>query len=172
MKKITSVVILYIILYTLYLILPLAVQAEYVLPYPSSMPGNKIYKITRLVDWLKNYWYWGDIAQAKYHLMLSDKYLVEAKILFEYKQYLLGDEALVRSSNEWQQIQPHLNFAKNHNKDITKLFILYKEAAQVHEIVLRSFIVPESILWNPEKGTSTNLYLKEDITKAIEIRKQ
>jgi len=28
------------------------------------------------------------------------------------------------------------------------------------------------MLWNPEKGTPTNLYLKEDIAKAIDTRKQ
>jgi len=160
-----------IFLFILYLMLPIVARAEYVLPYPSFMPGNKIYKITRLVDKLKNYWYWGDIAQAKYHFMLSDKYLIEAKVLFEYKQYLLGDGALVRSSNEWIQIQPHLSLAKNHKKDISKFLAMYKEAAQVHIDVLGSLIVPELMLWSPEKGTPTNLYLKEDIAKAIDIRK-
>lgn len=161
-----------IFLFILYFMLPFVAKAEYVLSYPSFMPGNKMYKITRLADKLKNYWYVGDIAQIKYHLMLSDKYLVEAKILFEYKQYLLGDEALVRSSNEWQQIQPHLDFAKDHKKDISKLLAMYKEAAQVHIDVLGSLMVPELMLWNPEKGTPTNLFLKEDIAKAIDIRTQ
>lgn len=104
MKKI---LILVLIIFICFLTVP-SVRADYVLPYPSVMPGNKLYRITRIVDQLKKYWYFGNIAQIKYHLGLSDKYLVEAKTLFEYKQYLLATDALKRSSDQFSQIHQYV----------------------------------------------------------------
>src|SRR5450759_5012191 len=77
------------------------VYADYVLPYPSYMPGSSLYKVSRVVDLLKFYWSWGNIAQIKYHLALSDKYLIEAKTLMEYKQFLLGTDDLRRYDKEF-----------------------------------------------------------------------
>jgi len=84
------------------------VRAEYVLPYPSAMPGNKLYRIMRIIDELKKPLYFGSITRYKYHLSLADKYLVEAKTLFEYKQYLLAVDALERSDREFQEATPLL----------------------------------------------------------------
>jgi len=74
------------------------IHAEYVLPYPSYMPGNKIYRVSRVVDKIKKYWYFGNIAQIKYHLALADKYLVEAKTLMEYDQLQMPDKDIKKSS--------------------------------------------------------------------------
>src|SRR5450759_4493421 len=88
------------------------VYADYVLPYPSYMPGSSLYKVSRVVDRLKFYWSWGNIAQIKYHLALSDKYLVEASTLMEYKQYLLGVDALRRSDAEFTKLPVYVAGAK------------------------------------------------------------
>lgn len=135
-----------------------SVRADYVLPYPSYMPGNKLYKLTRIIDQLKKYWYFGDIAQEKYHLQLTDKYLVEAKTLFEYKQYLLGADALSRSDQQFRQLP------KNS---------LTHEAAVKHGEVLSQLltIVPDEFNWSPEKSASTTLHLKDLLTASIEIRR-
>ena len=65
-------------------------ESQYVLPYPSAMPGSFLYKLNLVQEEILRYWYFGDFGQFKYNLGLSDKYLVEAKTLFEYKQYLLA----------------------------------------------------------------------------------
>ena len=58
-------------------------ESDYVLPYPSSMPGSKFYQIRLIWDEVKKYWYFGSFGQFEYNLKQSDKYLVEAKTLFE-----------------------------------------------------------------------------------------
>ena len=78
-KKKFVLIFLYFILYTLYVILPPAVHAEYVLPYPSFMPGSPLYKISTLLDVAKRYWSFGNIAQLKYRMSMADKKLVEAR---------------------------------------------------------------------------------------------
>lgn len=148
------------------------VHAEYVLPYPSVMPGNKMYKITRVIDKLKNFWYFGNIAQIKYHLGLSDKYLVEAKTLMEYKQYLLASDALQRSDSEFSGIVRSLRRAKAEKKDIIVLQKNIKEAAGKHAEVLSALLllVPPEFMWTPEKGTPTELKLNYLITGSVNIR--
>ena len=109
-----------------------AVRADYVLPYPSYMPGNKLYKVGRVIDTHKRFWYFGSIAQTKYHLGLSDKYLVEAKTLFEYKQYMLGADALIRSNNEFNEIPHYIAKAKESGIDVTLLKATILYAAKKH----------------------------------------
>ncbi len=154
MKK--YIISLFIILYSLFS--PRIIFADYVLPYPSVMPGNKMYKITRIIDELKRFWYFGKIAQEKYHLALADKYLVEAKTLFEYKQYLLGVDALRRSDAQFRALP----------KDS-----LTHEAAQKHTEVLSQLllVVPDMFQWSPEKSASITLQLKDLITASIGIRR-
>jgi len=155
MKKI----LVYLLFIISYLLLPTFVYAEYVLPYPSFMPGNKIYAITRIVDKLKNYWYFGEIAQQKYHLGLGDKYLVEAKTLFEYKQYLLAADALSRSDKEFSLLQK------------TPLAV---EAAKKHVEVLESLksTTPQEFTWSPEKVAASTLHLGSMIQSSITIRER
>jgi hypothetical protein len=156
-----------------YLLLVIPVRADYMLPYPSAMPGNKIYKVMRIIDKLKNYWYFGSIAQTKYHLGLADKYLVEAKTLLEYKQYLLAVDALVRSDNEFARVIDSIKRAKSEAKSISVLQKNVSDAADKHAEVLSAVlpIVPSQFTWTPEKQASTDLKLKDMITSSINLRK-
>ncbi len=140
-----------------FLIVTFPAHADYVLPYPSFMPGNKLYKVTRIIDTLKKYWYFGTIAQAKYHLALSDKYLVEAKTLMEYKQYLLGVDALVRSDNEFKALQQTP---------------IVKEAAAAHKKTLSELLIttPKTFIWSPEQSPATELNLGRMIQTSIDLR--
>ena len=135
-----------------------SVHAEYVLPYPSYMPGNKLYNLTRMIDKIENYWYFGPIAQTKYHLKLSDKYLVEAKTLFEYEQYLLAVDALSRSDSQFSA----LSASK-----------IVREAAQKHREVLEALLsaVPSEFIWAPEKTAPTTLDIKGLLLRALTLRK-
>lgn len=141
----------------------MSVRAEYVLPYPSYMPGNKFYRVSRFIDRIKKPFYFGNISSYKYHLSLADKYLVEAKTLFEYKQYLLAIDALTRSDAE---------FAKAENKDVRNFETQLQEAAVAHQMVLKRLQeeLPEQFLWTPEKDNPTSLPLKDLINTSITLR--
>lgn len=162
--------LLYIVYCLLFIVRP--AFAAYVLPYPSTMPGNKLYRISRVVDQLKKYWYFGNIAQIKYHLGLADKYLVEAKILMEYKQYLLATDAINRSDREFLQLPKYLGDAKKEKKDMSLSEALIVEAAEIHRSVLSRLesAVPEQFIWTPEKEKPTELRLNELLRASEEIR--
>ncbi len=167
-KKYLIIVVFSCIFFTL----TQSVYAEYVLPYPSFMPGNKIYKISRIADKLKEYWSFGNLAKAKYHLGLSDKNLVEAKTLFEYKQYLLASEALKRSDEHFLKISTFLDAAAGEGKDVTSWRETVQQAATVHANVLASLmkLVPISFEWTPEKEQSTALSLHKALQQSIDAR--
>lgn len=169
MSKVTVSFILFLAL----LFLPRSVIAEYVLPYPSYMPGNKIYKIARVIDELKRFWYWGSIGSVKYHMGLSDKYLVEAKTLFEYKQYLLAIDALKRSDHEFLSIHPQVARAKTEGKDIAQFEQTIKEVSQAHVIIIEKLIqmLPAEFSWTPEKNTSTWLPIRAQLQNAAILRR-
>lgn len=147
----------------LFFVLPQYVRAEYVLPYPSYMPGNKLYRFSRLIDRIRQPFYFGNISSYKYHLSLADKYLVEAKTLFEYKQYLLATDALARSDAE---------FAIAKRKVIRNFVTQFQEASRAHQVVLNRLQkeLPEQFLWTPEKDNPTSLPLKDLINTSITIR--
>lgn len=149
-----------------------SVYADYVLPYPSYMPGNKLYKISRIVDAIRAYWYWGSIASFKYHLELSDKYLVEAKTLFEYKQYLLATGALRRSNEQFLRLPQFLERVRSEGKDAGKLTEQAHKAASAHRQVLEKLQgeVPAEFTWIPEKQEATKLDLTKLLMEAIELR--
>ncbi len=154
------------------LLSPQLVLADYVLPYPSYMPGNKLYTVTRIIDGLKRFWYFGNIAQVKYHLGLSDKYLVEAKTLMEYNQYLLGADALTRSDRQFTQLPPYLIGAKNERADIAVLKQTVQDAAAKHTEILKQLqaAVPVQFTWTPEKSASTALNLGSMIQSSRALR--
>ena len=83
-------------------------QGDYVLPYPGAMPGNRLYTISKIVDYIQSWWSFGNLSQFTYQLSMADKKLVEAKTLFEYKQYLLASDGLARyqshlkKQDKWQ----------------------------------------------------------------------
>ena len=150
------------------------IHAEYVLPYPSYMPGNKIYRVSRVVDKIKKYWYFGNIAQIKYHLALADKYLVEAKTLMEYDQYLLGSDALFRSDTEFKQLPITLEKAIHERIDIRLLQVKIADAGQRHKEILVELAqgVPDQFTWTPEKAAPTELKLRDLIKESLDIRRQ
>lgn len=151
---------------------PVLAESSYVLPYPSFMPGSGIYKIHLLWEELMNYWYFGNFGKFTYNLKQSDKYLVEAKTLLEYKQYLLGYKALKRSNDYFTKVNPYLNKARIENKNISQRQNILKEAALKHIEVLKKTKqdVPEAFVWQPERLPSTTLNLKKSIEESIVIR--
>lgn len=147
-------------------------QSTYVLPYPSVMPGGIQYKIHTVWENLLKYWYFGSFGQFTYNLKESDKFLVEAKVLFEYKQYLLGTTALEKSNFYFVHVKPYLMKAEKEGKDISQKKVILHEASLKHIEVLTSLKtnVPDSFLWQPEKSPTTQLPLKKVIQDAIEER--
>lgn len=148
-------------------------QSNYVLPYPSSMPGSLLYKIHLVYENVSKYWYFGDFGQFAYNLKMADKYLVQAKTLFEYKQYLLGYKALQKSDLHFAKIIPSLAKANHKKKDISNKKTILSKAAQKHIGILEKIDIetPDVFNWQPEKALPTNLYLKKDIEKSINIRR-
>ncbi len=156
-----------------FLLFPRYVKAEYLLPYPSFMPGNKLYKFSRVLDVVKEWWYFGTISQFKYHLNLADKYLIEAKTLFEYKQYLLATDALKRSNQQFKLMPDIIHKATKEGKDQRQLTVIGKEAVKVHTetLVKLKNEVPQEFLWTPEKEAPTKLNLYQILDEAISLRK-
>ena len=152
---------------------PVYADSSYVLPYPSFMPGNSLYKARLLLEYVQEFWYFGNLSQFEYVRKQSDKYLVEAKTLFEYKQYLLGVPALKKSDAYFIQEETHLMEAKKQAKDIKQKELTRKLQAQKHTEVLLSLLplVPKDFHWNPEKEESTYLALHDEIKEAVKIRK-
>lgn len=148
-------------------------QSSYVLPYPSNMPGNFTYKLHVVFENVSKYWYFGDFGQFSYGLKMSDKYLVEAKTLFEYRQYLLGHKALLKSDFYFSNILPSLIKAEGNKKNISQKKTVLFEAALKHIETLEKMEAetPDTFNWEPEKSLPTVLHLKEDITKSILRRK-
>lgn len=149
-------------------------QSSYVLPYPSVMPGGFSYKIHQVYEVISRYWYFGDFGQFDYNLKMSDKYLVEAKTLFEYRQYLLGYNALIKSDQYFVNILPNLVRANINGKSIFQKREIYNEAAQKHIEILKDMSInnPDIFNWQPEKVASTKLDIKNAILKSIETRKR
>lgn len=153
---------------------PVFAQSNYVLPYPSRMPGSFAYKLHLAFEGISKYWYFGDFGQFNYNLKMSDKYLVEAKTLFEYKQYLLGYKALRKSDSYSTNILPNLVRAEKNGKSISQKRILLSEALQKHIEVLREMKVrnPSTFIWEPEKLTPITLNLENAFNKSIQLREK
>lgn len=147
-------------------------RANYVLPYPSYMPGHRLYRLSRVMDDIKKYWYRGNITSVKYHLGLSDKYLVEAKTLFEYKQYLLATDALQRSTQQFNKISGLIKKAQEEGKDVDNFKSIIKNASEEHQRIFIDLIkiVPAELDWRPEKRQSSRLQLKNLLEDALKSR--
>lgn len=120
------------------------------------------------------YWYFGSFGQFDYNLKESDKYLVEAKTLFEYQQYLLGYNALEKSNSYWVQTLPQLQKAKQEGKDTGEKKLLLHEAAIKHTEVLQKMMeeTPNDFYWSPEKTPASLLPIHQLIEKGREERKE
>lgn len=153
---------------------PSFAQSPYVLPYPSYMPGNVLYKPRLVLEKVKYFIYFGDFARFDYYLGEADHYLVEAKTLFEYKQYLLGLNALKKSNDYFAKIKPNLEKAKKNGKIISEKQLILKDASEKHIEVLSELNneLPEEYYWDPEKIAASRLFLKREIQNSIKIRQK
>lgn len=138
------------------------------------MPGNKLYTLSRILDKVQGFWSWGNIAQERYHLGLADKYLVEAKTLFDYEQYLLAVDALQRSNQQYQLVGPYIINAQKQGIDIKDIQYTFSASEEKHEEILDMIKqeVPPVFVWTPEKDKPTNLPLDQLIDEAMAIRKK
>ncbi len=148
-------------------------ESPYVLPYPSQMPGSIFYKLNLIQEELLRFWYFGDFGQFKYNLAQSDKYLVESKTLFDYKQYLLAYQALQTSDEYFKKIEPSIFSAKRKEKNTIDKEKLLKEAAEKHieELSRLKQSLPSVFEWRPEKQQSRILNFQESLENSIEIRR-
>lgn len=148
--------------------------SDYVLPYPSVMPGSPSYKISLIKDEILKYWYFGNFGQFKYNLKLADKYLVESKTLFEYKQYLLAIKALHKSDDFFAKTEKFLFKAKAEGKNIEQNRNIQKNASQKHIEVLKKLSqeLPADFEWKPEKDKPSILHIKKEIDSAISVREK
>ena len=119
------------------------------------------------------FWYFGDFGQFAYNLKESDKYLVQAKTLFEYNQYLLGYKALQKSNLYFQKVKPYLLAARGHGKNIQEKMNVLQQAALKHSEVLEKLQhdLPQEVTWQPEKAASTQLHIFELLQQSEIIRK-
>ncbi len=152
--------------------IPQIVRADYMLPYPSYMPGNKLYTVSKIVDALNGWWHWGSIGQLKYHMNLADKYLVEAKTLFEYKQYVLALDALARSDKHIALVPRYIELINNEQKESNNFESLFREELDVHARTLSNLqsTLPKEFIWTPEKKPAQTLPLFEILSSAMQLR--
>lgn len=127
----------------------------------------------RLFDEAKKFWYWGDLASYRYSLGQSDKALVEAKTLFEYGQYLLAMEALARSNALLPRAPDALKKAKQEGKEIGIYEREFGEAINEHKKVIVTLLeeLPEEFTWHPERENPKQLYIHEELTTALHLRR-
>jgi len=151
---------------------PVHAESDYVLPYPSAMPGSIFYKLDLIQEEVLKYWYYGDFGQFKYNLKQSDKYLVEAKTLFDYKQYLLGYSALQKSNDFYKKVKPALESAAGNKKKIQDKVDILFSASQKHieELTKMRGSIPQTFNWSPEKQNPKRLNLSGLINQSIEQR--
>ena len=149
-------------------------QSSYVLPYPAVMPGSMWYKVDLIQEILEKYWYFGNFSQFSYYINLSDKYLIEAKVLFEYKQYLLGINALKKSDSYYPEAFEHLQKAKDEGKNITKKRSMLEYAALKHIELLKKMKneTPSEVIWTPEKELPTYILLHDALDSSMRIREK
>lgn len=170
MKKVLT--IFFVVFVNLIFVPQVRSESSYVLPYPSAMPGSKFYELHQLYENLEKYWYFGDFAKFHYNLKYSDKYLVETKTLFEYKQYLLAVQSLEKSNSYFVNVKLNIGSAKSNNKNAKEKEGILKNASVKHEEVLNQIKMtsPEEFDWNPEKGNPTKILIKDKINESIQIR--
>lgn len=157
----------------LFLIIPVkALASEYTFPYPGIMPGNKLYKLVLYKEKFDQIFYFGDLAQYKLNQKLSDKYLIEAKTLFEYRQYSLAVNSLSKSNEYFKKAKVSLNKANKKLKSTREKEENLKNAVYAHNSLLEKIIswVPKQYDWVDESGNILTLYLHKDISNAMSIR--
>lgn len=146
--------------------------SSYVLPYPGIMPGSKLYIVSDFFDEARGIFAFGDFASFSYNLSQADKYIVEAKTLFEYKQYLLASESLEKSNAYVSKAKKSLILAKKHNKPVLEKTKVFQDALEKHREVLNTLleILPADFVWEDEKKAPVRLSIRDVILKAISQR--
>ena len=175
-KKMRKLFLIAFILFTL-MFYPISAYASssYVLPYPSTMPGSLFYRPRLLLEVLQKYWYFGNFGQFKYNLKESDKYLVEAKTLYEYNQFLHASTISLKKSDEY--FEGTLSFlikAQNEGKDILQNRKILAEASTKHIEVLKKLLneLPQEFEWKAEKEKPIFIHISKEIEKSISIREK
>lgn len=153
---------------------PVLAESKYVLPYPSFMPGSKFYFVKTSYDKAKSFWYFGDIAQFSYNLKQADKFLVEAKTLYEYKQYVLAKKSLDNSNDYFDHAGVIIGISEKRGRNIHEKKELLKEAAKKHIEILKQIkgTTPEEFVWTPEKEQATIFKIHTILHGAEQIREK
>lgn len=148
-------------------------SSTYILPYPSFMPGHRLYRAEQILDILRRFWAFGNFSRHQYELGMADKKLVEAKTLFEYGQYFLATRALVDSNQHWQKATDCLKEAKDEGKNISQKLANFQAAADKHQEVLNELLakLPEEVIWQEERKEAQKLKIKEWLEEAVRDRK-
>lgn len=105
---------------------------------------------------------------------MADKYLVEAKTLFEYKQYLLAFDALERSDNEIVTLSRQVQRGIEEKKNMSRIVSSIKEEMLAHEMVLTKLQeeMPPVFTWTPEREASTVLVIYDRLMESIKLRQK
>lgn len=171
MKKLTLLFVFVIFLFFIRTIT--LASSSYVLPYPSYMPGSTFYKAHLFIEYVSKYLYFGNFSQFEHNRKYSDKYLIEAKTLFEYGQFLLAIKALEKSDFYFSKETYFLTSAAKENKNINNKRKLLAQESDKHIEVLEEIRkrIPEKFTWQPEKSPSAQLNIHIVIDNSIKIRK-
>jgi hypothetical protein len=172
MKCFNSVGIVFIVCVAGFALSVTPVNAAYVLPYPSYMPGHVLYGSQKVFDRMQEWWYFGLIGQAMYYRTLSDRYMVESKTLFEYGQHKLATQALVVSNKHFLQAYLTIMDLEAEEYDAGQQRILVQEASIKHKEILTYIdtLIPDEIVWEEEKKDSETLPIALLLRQAHIIR--
>lgn len=164
----------FIFLITIYLLLTTNIHAVHVLPYPSYMPGNKLYYVSRVLEKIQKVWHFGTIGKLTYYTHMSDKYLVTAKTLFEYKQYKLARSALDEADQYVEYIPIYIQKMVVEHKDHSQKQALLIDQMDEHIRVLMFLktILPEEYVWEPEFDASETIRIHALLDDAILLREE
>lgn len=152
---------------------PLTVYAsDYVLPYPSFMPGHKLYAVRQLLEKVQELWYFGDMSRVKYHQQMADKYLVEAETLFNYNQALLASFALQKSNSHFAEAVLYERNVVYDHKDKGEQKQKLKQAGEKHKEILESLTqkLPKEIVWTEEKKQPETIPIESLLKQSSVIR--
>jgi hypothetical protein len=136
------------------------------------MPGNKLYVARQFLEQVQEFWYFGDMSKVKYHIKMADKYLVEAKTLFEYKQIKLGEVSLSISNDHFAKAVLYERDVAYEKKDKGEQEELLKNSGHKHSEIINLLMkdLPEKINWQEEKKDSETIWVHMILKQALIIR--
>lgn len=148
-------------------------DSSYVLPYPSFMPGSKFYTVSIIKERIDEFLNFGSFSRFTHNLSTSDKYLIEAKVLFEYRQFLLASKSLKKSNIYFAHAKENLKSAKQEGKNISSKQKLLVQAGEKHIEVMEKILedTPEEFVWSPEKERSEKIQIHSNLKQSIDVRR-